>query len=162
MYAKRNRADSEERMSRDNQIKRRLKEDQVHLWDVERFEYTLIPTIAADPKSNVSSAVVNNSIRYHAIDNKENLGEKNTPEAGPEFEYSNTDSVKAIMVTTAVHTPCLSGLSSLGLSYMTSAVMQSQVIDGLDVIYTQVMQKPEKGGTHAWRGDGWKERVLVT
>ena len=66
-------------MSRDNQIKRRTKEDQVHLSDVERFEYTLTPT---DPKSNVSSAVVDNLTRYHTINDKEILGEKNTSEEG--------------------------------------------------------------------------------
>ena len=72
----RNRADSAERLRRDNQTKRRTKEDQVHLSDVERFEYTLTPIIAADPKSNCSSAVVDNLTRCHTIDNKENLGGK--------------------------------------------------------------------------------------
>lgn len=154
----RKRADRAGWLRRDNQIKRRTKEDQVHLSDVERFEYTLTPIIAADPKSNVSSAVVDNLTRYHTIDNKENLGgkKKYTGRRARIRTFEHRDRVKAIMVTTAIHTPCLSGLSSLGLSYMTSAMMQNQVIDGPDVIYTHAMQKPEKGGTHAWRarGDG--------
>jgi hypothetical protein len=82
--------------------------------------------------------------------------ERNTPEEKSEFEHRNGGNA-TVDTTAAVPQVSRFKQSWLSFSSMTSAPIQGS-FRGLMSLYTHAMQKPEKGGTHAWRKMNGKKR----